>query len=140
MISFILFAFSHYSRIVNTDKQNEQFAVKKYCDVESVTLKTERSEKKRKFLFWTLKHNKVIVIDRVLDSNGNELFKEKSVFICSMDACDDRKFRRIKIVENEIWIFSYGKNPEKTNPIKKYNFCGEYIGQKKWENGDYHKN
>ncbi|WCC41437.1 hypothetical protein PJJ26_08030 [Tenacibaculum finnmarkense] len=111
----------------------------KDCGIEIVTLKTERIEKKRKFLFWTLRHKKVIVTDRVIDSNGNGIFEKKSIFICSMDACDDIKFNRIKIVGKEIWIFSHGKNVEKVNPIKRYDFCGNFIGSKKWEDGDYYE-
>ncbi len=107
------------------------------CGIESVTLKTERIEKKRKFLFWTLRHKKVIVTDRIMDSNGNTVFEKKSVFICSMDACDDRKFRRIKIVNNEIWEFLHDKNYE-NEFIKRYNYCGKYLGKKEWENGEFY--
>jgi len=119
--------------------QNINPIKKNNCGIESVTLKTERIEKKRKFLFWTLGHKKVIVTDRVIDQNGNMIFEKKSVFICSMDACDDRKFRRIKIKENEIWIFSHGRNLDKINPVKRYNFCGNFLGTKKWEKGDYYE-
>ncbi|SHJ26865.1 hypothetical protein SAMN04488096_1281 [Mesonia phycicola] len=111
----------------------------KDCGIESVTLKTERIEKKRKFLFWTLRHKKVIVIDRIIDQNGNQVFEKKSVFISSMDASDTRKFNRIKIVGNEIWIFNHRKNYDNDGRIKKYNYCGEFIGTKNWEDGDYYE-
>ena len=111
---------------------------KKECGIESVTLKTKRIEKKRKFLFWTLRHKKVIVTDRIIDQNGNQVFEKKSVFISSMDASDKRKFNRIKIVGNEIWIFNHGKNYDKDGRIKKYNYCGKFIGTKTWEDGDYY--
>ncbi|MEP5339581.1 MAG: hypothetical protein ABJL44_20065 [Algibacter sp.] len=104
-----------------------------------MTLKTERIEKKRKFLFWTLRHRKVIVTDRIIDQEGNEVFDKKSVFISSMDASDTRKFNRIKIIENEIWIFSHGKNVKKINTIKRYDFCGNFLGTKLWEDGDYYE-
>ena len=120
--------------------QNKNLIEKNDCGIESVTLKTERIEKKRKFIFWTLRHKKVIVTDQILDSNGNKIFEKKSVFICSMDACDTRKFNRIKIVENEIWIFNHGENFDQDGIIKKYNFCGEFIGTKAWEDGDFNDN
>jgi hypothetical protein len=138
-ISLIFLIINLNSGVKNTEIQNIYLTKNKDCEIESVTLKTERIEKKRKFLFWTLSHKKVIVIDRIIDSNGNKVFEKKSVFICSMDACDDRKFNRIKIVGKEIWVFSYGKNVDKLKPIKRYDFCGNFIGAKKWEDGDYHE-
>ena len=118
----------------NTSKWTENWT----CETEKVTLKTERTEKEHKFLFWSLSRKKVTVIDNVLDSNGNTIFKEKSVYICSMDACDDRRFRRIKIVDKEIWLFhSNNTNFEKAY-IKRYDFCGNYLGKKDWENWDYY--
>ncbi|WP_157821993.1 hypothetical protein [Tenacibaculum sp. Bg11-29] len=56
-----------------------------------------------------------------------------------MDASDTRKFNRIKIVENEIWIFSHGKNVEKLSPIKRYDFCGNFLGTRLWKDGGYYK-
>lgn len=41
------------------------------CGIENVILKTESIDKKRTFLFWTLKHKKVIVTDRIIDPNGH---------------------------------------------------------------------
>ena len=127
------------SGIKITEIQNQYLTENKDCGIESVTLKTERIEKKRKFLFWTLRHKKVIVTDRVIDSNGNKLFEKKSVFICSLDACDDRKFNRVKIVGKEIWIFSHGKNVDKVKPIRRYDFCGNFLGTKEWELEDYYE-
>ena len=127
------------SGIKKNEIQNGCLTENKDCGIESVTLKTERIEKKRKFIFWTLRHKKVVVTDRVIDSNGNKIFEKKSVFICSMDACDDRKFNRVKIVGKEIWIFSHGKNVDKVKPIKRYDFCGNFLGTKKWEDGDYYE-
>ena len=126
------------SGIKTTEIQNKTLTEKIDCGIESVTLKTDRIEKKRKFLFWTLKHKKVIVTDRIINKNGNEVFEKKSVFISSMDASDTRKFNRIKIVGNEIWVFSHGKNVDKVKPINRYNFCGNYLGKRDWEDGDYY--
>ncbi|WP_326283081.1 hypothetical protein [Tamlana sp. 2201CG12-4] len=109
------------------------------CKIESVTLKTESIDKKRKFLFWALKHKKVIVTDRIIDSNGHIVFEKKSVFISSMDASSDRRFRRIKLINDEIWLFSYGKIFNTNGSIKRYNFCGKYLGTKKWEDGDFYE-
>ena len=135
----LIFVFINLNSGIKTSEiQNKTLTEKIDCGIESVTLKTERIEKKRKFLFWTLRHKKVIVIDRVIDQNGNKVFDKKSVFICSMDACDTRKFSRMKIVDNEIWIFRHGKNVEKVKPINRYNFCGDYLGEKDWEDGDYY--
>jgi len=136
-LSLIFLFINLNNGIKTTEIQNVNLTKKNDCGIESVTLKTERIEKKRKFLFWTLRHKKVIVTDRIVDSNGNEVFEKKSIFICSMDACDDRKFRRTKIVENEIWIFKYGRNPD-DGIIKRYDFCGAYLGEKDWEDGDYY--
>ena len=137
LLSLIFLVNNLDSGIKTTEIQDVNLTEKNDCGIESVTLKTERIEKKRKFLFWTLRHKKVIVTDRIVDSNGKEIFEKKSVFICSMDACDDRKFNRIKIVAKEIWIFSHGKNVDKVKPINRYNFCGDYLGKKDWEDGDY---
>ena len=138
-ISLIFLIINLNSGIKTNEIQNGCLTENKDCGIESVTLKTERIEKKRKFLFWTLRHKKVVVTDRVIDSNGNKIFEKKSVFICSMDACDDRKFNRVKIVGKEIWIFSHGKNVDKVKPIKCYDFCGNFLGTKKWEDGDYYE-
>ncbi|MEL0653309.1 hypothetical protein V6246_17950 [Algibacter sp. TI.3.09] len=135
----LIFVFINLNSGIKTSEiQNKTLTEKIDCGIESVTLKTERIEKKRKFLFWNLKHKKVIVTDRIIDQNGNEVFEKKSVFISSMDASDTRKFNRIKIVGNEIWIFSHGKNVDKVKPINRYNFCGDYLGKKDWEDGDYY--
>ncbi|WP_159949993.1 hypothetical protein [Polaribacter septentrionalilitoris] len=135
----LIFVFINLNSGIKTSEiQNKTLTEQIDCGIESVTLKTERIEKKRKFLFWNLKHKKVIVTDRIIDQNGNEVFEKKSVFISSMDASDTRKFNRIKIVGNEIWIFSHGKNVDKVKPINRYNFCGDYLGKKDWEDGDYY--
>ena len=135
----LIFVFINLNSGIKTSEiRNKTLTEKIDCGIENVTLKTERIEKKRKFLFWTLKHKKVIVTDRIIDQNGNEVFEKKSVFISSMDASDTRKFNRIKIVGNEIWIFSHGKNVDKVKPINRYNFCGDYLGEKDWEDGDYY--
>src|SRR5690606_31511285 len=91
LLSLILLFNNLDSGIKTTEIQDVNLTEKNDCGIESVTLKTERIEKKRRFLFWTLRHKKVKVTDRIVDSNGKELFEKKSVFICSMDACDDRK-------------------------------------------------
>jgi len=123
-----------------TEVQNGRLTEKKDCGIESVTLKTERIEKRRKFLFWTLRYKKVIVTDRIIDNNGNKIFEKKSIFINSMDTSDTRKFNRVKIIGNEIWIFNYRKNYDKDGLIKRYNYCGELLGIKTWEDGDYYDN
>ncbi|MFD0835107.1 hypothetical protein ACFQ0I_04985 [Mariniflexile aquimaris] len=79
------------------------------------------------------------MIDQIIDQNGNEVFEKKSVFISSMDASDTREFNRIKIFGNEIWIFSHGKNVDNPKPIKRYDFCGNFLGTKIWEDGDYYE-
>jgi hypothetical protein len=137
-LSLIFLFINLNSGIKTAEIKNVNLTEKNDCEIDSVTLKTERIEKKRKFLFWTLRHKKVIVIDRVVDQNRNEVFEKKSVFISSMDASDIRKFNRIKIVDNEIWIFSHGKNVDKVKSINRYNFCGDYLGKKDWEEGDYY--
>ena len=135
----LIFVFINLNSGIKTSEiRNKTLTEKIDCGIENVTLKKEQIEKKRKFLFWTLKHKKVIVTDRIIDQNGNEVFEKKSVFISSMDASDTRKFNRIKIVGNEIWIFSHGKNVDKVKPINRYNFCGDYLGEKDWEDGDYY--
>jgi hypothetical protein len=106
------------------------------CSVTTVTLKTERIEKKRKFLFWKLPHKKIIHIDKVFDSNGKRILKKTSIAICSSDVCDNIKYRRVKIVNNEIWIFHYNRNLEKAI-IKHYDFCGKFLGQKAWVNESF---
>ena len=138
-ISLIFLIINIDSGLKTTEIQNVGLTENQDCGIESVTLKTERIEKKRKFLFWTLRHKKVIVVDRIIDNSGNQVFEKKSVFISSMDASDTRKFNRIKIVGKEIWIFSHGKNVDKVNPIKRYDFCGNFLGIKKWEDGDYYE-
>jgi hypothetical protein len=56
-----------------------------------------------------------------------------------MDASDTRKFNRIKIKGDEIWVFNHGKNYDKDGTIKRYNYCGEFIGTKTWEDGDFYE-
>ncbi|WP_298481466.1 hypothetical protein [uncultured Maribacter sp.] len=138
-ISLISLIINLNGGIETTEIQNVNLTKKNNCGIENVNLKTDRTEKEHKFLFWSLYRKKVKVTDRIIDSNGNVIFEKKSVFICSMDACDDRKFNRIKIVGKEIWIFSHGKNVEKVNPIKRYDFCGNFLGTKLWEDGDYYE-
>ncbi len=131
----ILFSIISFQTINANNLSNEDESVNfktHKCSIKSVVLKSERTEQDRKFIFWKLRHKKIIIIDQVIDKNGNKVFKKKSVHICSMDACDTKKFRRIRIIENEIWIFQYNRNPEKAI-IKRYDFCGEYLGQKKWD-------
>lgn len=102
------------------------------CSVKNLTLKTERIEKSRKFIFWKLPHKKIIIVDRIINSNGKIILKKSSVDICSSDACDEIKFRRIKIIDNEIWIFQHNRKPEKAI-IKRYDFCEKYLGEKIWD-------
>ncbi|MEA9412681.1 hypothetical protein [Flavobacterium sp. PL02] len=115
---------------------NSKNSIENKCSVTSVTLKTERIEKKRKFLFWKLPHKKIIHIDKVFDSNGKRILKKTTIQVCSSCSCDDIKYRRVKIVNNEIWIFHYNTNPEK-GIIKRYDFCGKFLGQKAWEDESF---
>jgi hypothetical protein len=108
------------------------------CGIENVTLKTEQVEKKRKFLFWDLGHKKVIIIDKVFDSSGKIILERKSAFIQTMDSYEDIRFRRIKLVDGEIWVFRYNRKPE-NEFIERYNNCGKYIGKRKWKSGDYYQ-
>ena len=107
------------------------------CGIENVNLETEQIEKKRKFLFWNLSHKKVIIIDRVTDDNGNVILERKSKLIQTMDSSEDIKFRRIKLVNGEIWVFKYNRKPE-NEFIERYNNCGKYLGKRKWESGDFY--
>jgi hypothetical protein len=109
------------------------------CSITTVTLKTERIEKKRKFLFWRLPHKKIIHIDQIFDSNGKRILKKTSIQICSSDACDNIKYRRVKIVNNEIWVFHYNRNPEKAI-IKRYDYCGKFLNLKPWVNESFNDN
>lgn len=109
------------------------------CSVTTVTLKTERIEKKRKFLFWRLPHKKIIHIDKVFDNNGKRILKKTSIQICSSDACDNIKYRRVKIVNNEIWVFHYNRNPEKAI-IKCYDYCGKFLNLKPWVDESFNDN
>ncbi len=115
----------------------EKTIKKESCGIENVTLKTEQIQKKRKFLFWDLGHKKVILIDKVLDSSGEIIFERKSAFIQSLDSSKDIRFRRIKLVDGEIWVFRYNKKPE-NEYIERYNYCGKYLGKRKWESGDFY--
>jgi len=109
----------------DTIRNEKKFSVK------NLTLKSERIEKKRKFMFWKLPNKKIITTDKIINSNRKVILKKTSIQICSTDACDNIKFRRIKIVDNEIWIFHYNRNPEKAI-IKRYNFCKNYLGKNIW--------
>ena len=73
----LIFVFINLNSGIKTSEiQDKTLTEKIDCGIESVTLKTERIEKQRKFLFWTLKHKKVIVTDRIIDQNGNEVLKK----------------------------------------------------------------
>ena len=133
-ITSILFSFfslsifsMNISKLSRDTIQNE-----KVCSSEKIELKTERVEKKRKFVFWKLPHNKIIITDRVITSDQKLIVKTRSFHICSLDACDTRKFRRIKIIKNEIWIFRYNRHPEKAI-IKRYDSCGKFLSKENWD-------
>ena len=99
------------------------------CGIENVNLETEQFEKNRKFLFWKLSHKKVVIIDRVTDDNGNVILERKSKLIQTMDSSEDIRFRRIKLVNGEIWVFKYNRKPE-NEFIERYNNCGKYLGKR----------
>lgn len=133
-ITSILFSFfslsifsMNISKLSSDTIQNE----KKYSS-ENIELKTKRVEKKRKFVFWKLPHKKIIINDRVITSDRKLIVKTRSIYICSPDACDTRKFRRIKIIKNEIWIFRYNSDPEKAI-IKRYDSCGNFLSKENWD-------
>lgn len=135
LIGFSFFSLSLFS--MNKLKSAEDTIQKeRKCSVENLTLKTERTEKDRNFLFWRLPHKKVTIVDRIINADGKVILKKTSVLICSSCACDTRRFRRIKIVANEIWIFQYNKDPEKA-VIKRYDFCKKYLSKKIWDEGDF---
>ena len=130
-ILFSIFSISVFSmnmpKLINEKNQNTE-----KCSSENIELKTERIEKKRKFIFWRLPHKKIIITDRIINSNGKTIVKKISIHICSSDACDAIKFQRIKIIGKEIWIFTYNKAYEKAI-IKRYNSCGKYLAQESWD-------
>ncbi|TSE05592.1 hypothetical protein [Aquimarina algiphila] len=101
-------------------------------------LKTETIERERKFLFWKLPHKKVILIDKVVNSNGKVILKRKSVFLVSMDSSEDKIFRRIKIVDREIQVFRHSRDYQ-NQFIELYDFCGKYKGRRIWKDGDFYK-
>ena len=118
--------------------QSENQTDSKDCGIENVFLKTERIEKERKFLFWKLSHQRIKVTGQVVDSNGNIILQRKSAFMCSLDACDYRRFRRIKIVDGEIWVFRHNRKAE-NEFIERFNLCGKFVGKRKWEAGDFYE-
>lgn len=133
-ITSIVFSFFSLSVISMNKLKSKEDTIqnKRKCSAQNVILKTERIESNRKFIFWKLPHKKIITVDRIIDVNGKVILKKSSIQICSNDACDDRKFRKIKIIDNEIWIFQYNRNPEKAI-IKRYDFCRKYLGEKIWD-------
>jgi hypothetical protein len=133
VFSFFSLSVSSMNKLKSTEDtiQNE-----KKCSVKNLTLKTERIEKNRKFIFWKLPHKKITTVDRLVNTKGKVILKKTSIEICSSDACGDRKFRRIKIVNNEIWIFQYGRDPVK-GIIKRYDFCKKYLGEKIWDEENF---
>ncbi|QSB29090.1 hypothetical protein [Flavobacterium sp. CLA17] len=128
--------FSFFSLYANSKTKgipaNTLYVIDPTCSSTNVTLKSERTEKDRKFLFWKLPHKKIIVRDQVKDANGKIILKTTSINICSTDACDGIRYRRIKITVNEILLFYYNRNPENAI-IKRYDFCGNYLGKKIWD-------
>lgn len=130
LFSFISLHTANANELSNED-ESVNFKTNK-CSIKSAVLKSDRIVKDRKFIFWKLRHKKIIIIDRVINEKGHEILKKRSVHICSMDACDTKKFRRIRIIENEIWIFQYNRNPEK-GIIKRYDLCAKYLSQKEWD-------
>ncbi len=108
------------------------------CETENLVLKTETIERERKFLFWKLPHKKVILIDKLVNSNGKVILKRKSVFLVSMDSSEDKIFRRIKIVDREIQVFRHSRDYQ-NQFIELYDFCGKYKGRRIWKDGDFYK-
>ncbi|TCN53069.1 hypothetical protein D0809_21005 [Flavobacterium circumlabens] len=136
ILSILFSFFSLFSLFANSKTKgiptNTFYVIDTTCSANNVTIKTQRTEKDRKFLFWKLPHKKIIVRDQVTDAKGNSILKGISIDICSTDACDGIRYRRIKITANEILLFYYNRNPEKAI-IKRYDFCGNYLGKKIWD-------
>lgn len=132
-ITSIVFSFFSLSTISMDKLKSTEDTIRneKKCSVKNLTLKSEKIEKNRKFMFWKLPHKKIITTDKIINSNRKVILKKTSIQFCSTDACDNIKFRRIKIVDNEIWIFHYNRNPEKAI-IRRYNFCKNYLGKNIW--------
>lgn len=126
-----LFSLSIFS-MNNSELSRDTTQNDKKCSSENIQLKTERVEKKRKFLFWKLLHKKIIITDQVVTTDRKLIVKTRSIHICSLDACDTRKFRRIKIIKNEIWMFQYNRDPEKAI-IKRYDSCGNFLSKENWD-------
>lgn len=135
--SLVLTIFNPIDGIKDSKSNSDNWAGIGTCRIEKVNLETKDVEKNRKFLFWKLSHKKVVIIDRVTDDNGNVILDRKSKLIQTMDSSEDIKFRRIKLVYGEIWVFRYNRNP-KNEFIKRYNNCGKYLGKRKWESGDFY--
>ncbi|CAA9200044.1 hypothetical protein FLA105534_02940 [Flavobacterium bizetiae] len=130
-ILFIFFSLSIFNMNKSKSSRDTIQNEEKYSN-ESIQLKTERVEKKRKSLFWKLPHKKIIITDRVITTDRKLIVKTRSIHICSLDACDTRKFRRIKIIKNEIWIFRYNADPEKAI-IKRYDSYGKFLSTENWD-------
>ncbi|MFD2938632.1 hypothetical protein [Flavobacterium notoginsengisoli] len=131
-ILFCIFSLSVFGNNISKSTK-DTIQNEKKCLSENIKLKTDRIEKDRKFIFWRLPHRKITITDRVINTDGKIIVKKRTIHICSMDACDDIKFRRIKIIGNEIYIFKYNRDHYKTAIIKRYNSCGKYLGKKKWD-------
>lgn len=129
-IVFSLFSHSMVSMCKFKSVQDTIF-IKKECSVKNLMIKTERRERNRKFIFWKLPHKKITIVDKVINTDGKVIFKKSTILVCSADACGDTKFRRIKIIKNEIWIFQYNRNPDNA-VIKHYDFCGKYLNKTDW--------
>ncbi len=78
------------------------------------------------------------MIDKAIDSNGQIILKRKSIYLQSMDASEDKRFKRIKIENGEIRVFRHNKNYQKQF-VEIYNFCGKYKGKRIWKDGDFYK-
>ena len=129
---------SFFNPIDGTTKfEAERWIENANCETQNVTLKTEEIEKKRMFLFWNRGHKKVIFIDRVFDENGKVVFKRKSAYMKTMDSGEDIQFRRVKLKEGEIWVFRHSRKG-KNEFIERYDYCGNFLGKRKWESGDYY--
>lgn len=114
-ITLILFSFfslsifsMNISKLSRDTIQNE-----KKCSNENIELITERVEKKRKFIFWKLRHKKIIITDRVITTDQKLIVRTRSIHICSLDACDTRKFRRIKIIKMKYGYFNITEIPKR---------------------------
>jgi hypothetical protein len=106
------------------------------CEKINVKLVSESTKKKRRFLFWNLPHHKIKTVDKVIDADSNVIMKRTTVSICSMDACDNIRFRRLRLIDGEIHEFQHIGKRTSHGKIIKYDLCGEKKSEEELESLD----